>query len=344
MKPGERKRFVIGAIIAIALAIGLWVGLRWIAPISTPRHDKRVVTAPSPSAPQTRPAVSPASTAGVISTPSTQEEREGTINRLEATPIVFFGKVVDQYQLPVAGAQVTYTVHHLSFAGNSPIEGPVTDKNGGFEIRTRGPSITVSVSHPEFYKGDAAERQVDYGRATTAPPYSPQPTPENPTLFVLVRKGKTENLIQVPSKEIRLPIDGRPVEISLGEHSSIVTMRLNSSSAALKPNEFRHFNWSFALAVPNGGLIERLNSLDFQAPETGYLSTVDIQMPSDERLWSSRINKDYFVHFADGKYGRFQITVSGETGFCRFESYLNPSGSRNLEVDPAKLVRAASSR
>lgn len=126
--------------------------------------------------------------------------------------------------------------------------------------------------------------------------------------------------------------------------SSIVTMRLNSSSAALKPNEFRHFDWALALAVSNGGLIERVNAFDFQAPEPGYLPEVEIQMTSDANpRGSSRINKDYFVHFADGRYGRFQITVSGETGFCRFESYLNPSGSRNLEVDPAKLVRATSS-
>ena len=57
--------------------------------------------------------------------------------------------------------------------------------------------------------------------------------------------------------------------------------------------------------------------------------------------WSSRINKDYFVRFENGRYGRFQLTASGETGFCRFESYLNPSGSRNLEVDPTKLVTSS---
>jgi hypothetical protein len=238
-----------------------------------------------------------------------------------------------------------YTVHHLNFLGNAPVEGPVTDDDGRFEIRTQGPSITVSVSHPQFYQGKDAERQIDYGNTITAHPILPKPSRESPTLFKLVRKGEAETVIHVSSKETRLPLDGRSVEISLGASSLAVSLRLQSTGAALEPNEFRHFDWSLNLAVSNGGLVERLNSLDFQAPENGYVSAIEIQMVSTSNLqWSSRINKEYFVRFENGRYGRFQIIVSGETGFCRFESYLNPSGSRNLEVDPAKVVTSSVSR
>ena len=122
---------------------------------------------------------------------------------------MFFGKVVDQHDLPVVGARVTYTVHHLNFHGNPPIEGPLTDNNGRFEIRTHGPSITVSVSHPQFYQGKDAERQIDYSDTTTAHRFSPKSSGESPTLFKLVRKGEAETVIHVPSKEIRLPLDAR---------------------------------------------------------------------------------------------------------------------------------------
>ena len=345
MKFGERKTILIGAIIAIVLVIALWFGLRsrTVVTIQGRYDDLRPITSPRTS--QAHSAMSPVVAARAITTPVSEAERQKAIEQLEATSIVFFGKVVDQNELPVVGARVTYTVHHLNFHGNAPIEGPLTDNNGRFEIQTQGPSITVSVSHPQFYEGKEAERQIDYGDTITAHQFSPKPSRESPTLFKLVRKGEAETIIHVPSKEIRLPLDGRSVEVSLGASSLAVSLRLHSTSAALEPNEFRHFDWSLGLAVSDGGLVERLNSLDFQAPENGYVPKIEIQMVSTGNLqWSSRINKEYFVRFANGRYGRFQITVSGETGFCRFESYLSPSGSRNLEVDPAKVVTSSVSR
>jgi hypothetical protein len=338
MKFGERKAILIGAIIAIVLVIGLWFGLRSRTMVAIQGHYDDLAPATSPHASRAQSAMSPVVAASAITTPVTEAERQTAIEQLEATSIVFFGKVVDQRDLPVAGARITYTVHHLNFYGNAPVEGTVTDNNGRFEIRTQGPSITVSVSHPQFYEGKDAEREIDYGPTVTAHPFSPKPTRESPTLFKLVRKGEGVTLIHVASKQVRLPLDGRSVEIGLGERSLTVKVRLHST-AALEPNEFRHFDWICGLAVPNGGLVERLNSLDFQAPEMGYVPEIEIQIVSASNLpWSSRINKEYFVHYPNGRYGRFSITISGETGFCRFESYFNPSGSRNLEVDPTKLV------
>jgi len=333
---------MIGALIAVLVVAVLSARLRRRASMPSLTKTMDVASSSSPQRVRSNPRISPAVQSRVVGIPPTEEQRQGEINRLEAAQIVFFGKVVDQDRLPVVGARVAYTVHHLSFTGNLPVEGPVTDNDGRFEIQTRGPSITVSVSHPNFYVGDGAERQVDYASSTSGFPYSPKPTREEPTVFVLVRKGETETLVQVLSNEIHLPLDGRPVEISLGEASLNITVRLNSSGASLERNEFRHFDWSVALAASNGGLIERSNSLDFQAPEIGYRPEVVVQMITANDRWSSRINKDYFVHFTNGKYGRFHITVSGETGFCRYESYLNPSGSRKLEVDPAKLVKPSS--
>ena len=339
MKLGDRKTILVGALSTIIVITALWLGLRSGIPVQV--HDRNDDLRPttSPRGSQALSAMPPAVAPSAVTTPVTEAERQKAIERLEATSIEFFGKVVDQHDLPVAGARVTYTVHHLNFYGNAPVEGPVTDNNGRFEIRSQGPSITVSVSHPQFYKGKDAERQIDCGSTAAAHPSSPKPTRESPALFKLVRKGEAETVIHIPSKEIRLPVDGRPVEINLGERSLVVSVGLHSTSTASEPNEFRCFDWTLNLAVSNGGLLERLSPLDFQAPEIGYVPEIEIQMASGGNLqWSSRINKDYFVRFENGRYGRFQLTVSGETGFCRFESYLNPSGSRNLEVDPAKLM------
>jgi hypothetical protein len=346
MKLGERRTILVGAFTVIVLVTTMWFGFR-SRTLNAPQ-ERNGSSPPSMSrhAPQAHSTTTPVVAAGPISTPATEEERQKAIDRLEATSIVFFGKVVDERDLPVRGARVTYTVHHLKFYGNPRVEGGLTDTEGRFEIRTQGPSITVFVSHPQFHEGKDAEREVDYDKTKTAPgPSRLISTRDSPVLFRLVRKSEAETIIHVRSKEIRLPLDGRAVEVSLGERSLTVSARLQSAGASLAPNEFRRFDWNLRLTVPNGGLLDRPDSLDFQAPEVGYVPEIEIQMTSAGNLpWSSRINRDYFVHFANGRYGRFQVTVSGETGFCRFESYLNPSGSRNLEVDPAKLVESPVSR
>ncbi|HVF72241.1 MAG TPA: hypothetical protein VM940_11600 [Chthoniobacterales bacterium] len=326
-------------------AIAIWLGLR--LPVkrfaAEPSYDaESTVVKPGDNAVgATPPRVEPT----VVATPAPPDDRQRVIDQVEATPIVFFGKALDQDDLPIAGARVTYTVHHLRFRGNPSIDGPITDKDGRFEIRTQGPSITVRVSHPQFYQGKDAERHLDYSSTTTAGQSHPPPTRDNPSIFRLVKKGQPETIIQIPSRQLRLPLDGQPVEVGFGEESAKISVSLGSTSIAVRPNEFRAFDWAVRLAVPSGGLIERLNALDFTAPEAGYLPEVEIKMAvNGNPRWSSRVNRDYFIRFANGKFGRFEITVSGETGFCRFQSYLNPSGSRNLEVNPASVATRADSR
>jgi hypothetical protein len=336
MKFGKTEHIIIVMFFSAVVVTVLWLGIRArTLKVVQPQSGDSLPAASARRTPQGSP--TPA-VAEAVTRPVAEAERRKMLETIETTPIVFFGQVVDQHHIPVAGARVMYTVHHLNFYGNSPVEGPVTDNNGRFEIRTEGPSLTVSVTHPEFYPGKHAERQVDYSNSA-AQRDAAKPTRESPTLFELVKKGHTETIIHVRSKEIRLPLDGRPVEINLGEKPLKLNVRLHSASRPSEPNEFRRFEWRVVLAVPDGGLIERLSSLDFQAPETGYVPEVEVPMPLDDTVaWSSRINKDYFVRAPTGTYGRFQISVSGESGFCRFESYFNPSGSRNLEVDPTKVV------
>jgi len=44
------------------------------------------------------------------------------------------------------------------------------------------------------------------------------------------------------------------------------------------------------------------------------------------------------LYSPDGTYGRINLQVSGRTGTCHVEWFLNPSGSRNLEANPSKLL------
>jgi hypothetical protein len=68
------------------------------------------------------------------------------------------------------------------------------------------------------------------------------------------------------------------------------------------------------------------------APENGYIPTNEIAMPVDDPNWKSDVDVRFYYLLADGHYGRMKFSmVAGGDHFCLIESYLNPTGSRNLE-------------
>jgi hypothetical protein len=97
------------------------------------------------------------------------------------------------------------------------------------------------------------------------------------------------------------------------------------------------------IQVPGGGLVERSDPLDFQAPPEGYRPQIAIGMPASlpRDDWNSEIQREYFVSFGSGNYGRIRLNISDLKGRCIAETFLNPKpGSRNLELDLDKVVQS----
>ncbi len=271
--------------------------------------------------------------------------RELELQRLTNSKITFFGRVVDEQNNPVAGAQTIYTVHNLDLRGNPPVRGPVADSDGRFEIRTQGPSISVKVQHPDYYQAPRAELTFEY--ASIQGTGGPLPTLGSPAQFILQKKGIAPDIIHHARLEARLPPNGSPVALDLrkGVHAhspEAIVLSLIAQKGNLTPNEFHPFDWILRLEVRGGGLSERTNPLDFVPPETGYQSSITISMPvAGEKHWSSEIEKRFFVLFPTTRYARINLRLHADTGLCVVESFLNPTpGSRNLEFDPAKQIKA----
>ena len=101
------------------------------------------------------------------------------------------------------------------------------------------------------------------------------------------------------------------------------------------------FDWRCRITVVHGGLQGYTEEFPFQAPLDGYKSFDEVNMPlSLGDKWGDRAKRSYFLHLASGNYGRmnFEIIPGGD-GFFLLDSYVNPSGSRNLEFDPNKIVQ-----
>jgi hypothetical protein len=103
------------------------------------------------------------------------------------------------------------------------------------------------------------------------------------------------------------------------------------------------FEWTLALEVPGGGLIEMKDLYPYEAPESGYQEITTITTGPNPKNYTDSVNKNYYYKSADGKYGRLFIELQADfqpppTSFDG-SIYLNPSGSRNLEFDPAQQIK-----
>ncbi len=168
------------------------------------------------------------------------------------------------------------------------------------------------------------------------------PNPDNPIIFHLRRKGKAEPLVTCDfpgfAKITQLRRDGTPTEISLSDCAVSVPgagqLKLEFWGDKIERTT-KKFNWKLRITVPGGGMIETDEEFNFSAPENGYLPMVEIDMPTSLETWQTQIERKYFIRLNDGKYGRLDFSLLARNGVFRIGSAINPSGSRNLEFDPA---------
>jgi hypothetical protein len=337
--------------ILICLFATLTVMLLWVRHASnTINHSSVVTSLSSLMAPTLKP-TSPGgpqsgSPIGQIAAARRKESVAKVISAL-STPITFYGKVVDQNGNPVADADVDYGTIDKFDANGSDYTGK-SDGNGSFfKSGIAGAVLTVGVRKEGYYNiHGASDAAFAYGVAPDATRKEP-PTADNPAIFVLQKMGATEPLMHVNSRQYKVSKTGEPMEInlltgkqvSLGQGSIRFERRANDE----KKDQHGRFDWSVRVTIPNGGLVEREGQFAFEAPATGYEPAVEINMPAElGEQWRYSVNKDYFVRIREGQYARVNLEIyAGHDNSIVLESFVNPNpGSRNLEFDPKKAIKA----
>jgi hypothetical protein len=133
--------------------------------------------------------------------------------------------------------------------------------------------------------------------------------------------------------------DGTPVELDLLKGTQVPSgtgqLKLEFWRDISNKNA-RTFDWKLQLSVPQGGLAETCEEFAFQAPENGYQPSIVIDMPATNQNWRSEVRSKYYIRLPDGKYGRTDFYLLPYNGVFTVQSFINPSGSRNLEYDPSK--------
>ncbi|HEY1662004.1 MAG TPA: carboxypeptidase-like regulatory domain-containing protein [Verrucomicrobiae bacterium] len=249
----------------------------------------------------------------------------------------FYGKIVDQYGQPVVGAEVNVAVL-LSMGGGSS-QKTQTDANGLFQFTgLRGESLSITPKKEGY--------QIDQAHLGLRGKNGPETNPDHRAIYSMWKLRGPEPMIhnnqryQFKSDNRIYTIDllsGKMVEGTNGTGDLLVQFQRPSQ---IKPHE--NFEWAFTMTAIGGGVIEVTNDGYLnEAPANGYQPQYKFD-PAIVNLnghgWNGEVT--FYLKSRNGKvYGHFHIRVnpvSRDGSSLEIESYVNPSGSRNLEFDPAK--------
>jgi hypothetical protein len=280
--------------------------------------------------------------------PSPADSKERAVAALQAiysAPISFYGQVKDQFGVPVAGARVDYTIVDKFFDPGSKSSG-ISDGQGYFALDgVKGAALTVGISKAG-YAPIYGQSNGSFAFGMPLDPRRDRPTPnrDQPAIFVLRKKLAAEPLIVV-ERDVRLPKDGTAVEVSLRTGKPVPVdhgdLKIECWTSDSIKDAKGHYEWHAKVSILGGGLIVRKDpEREFQAPDNGYLPNIDVSMPITSTRWERNYDGHYWVMLRDRTYARvrFRLTTAG-AHFATISSYLNPSGSRNLEFDEDKVIK-----
>jgi len=253
------------------------------------------------------------------------EEERG----LWQSPILYFGKVLDETNAPVIEARISYTANSLDKA-TVEVEHTgeaVSDSRGFFRIDgVKGIGLMIQVSHTDYYTD--FDNQTGFDKRSVPRKGYFSDTEETAEIFRMHHKGTPVPLI-LRGGGFHAPCNGAVAIFPLRgtTHADILGELQIQGWSGIRSGD-NPYDWKIKLTLPNGGIVESTNLFQFVAPETGYSERVDAQVSGGEMA-----RKQYFLKLPQG-YIRFKLQViMGKDMFVSGDYYYNPDGSRNLEPD-----------
>lgn len=266
-----------------------------------------------------------------------QERRAKAYSEMWRTPIVFYGRVLDEKESPVPGAKIVFDANTIDATLTK--EGHVretvySDANGRFEISgIRSRSIGLQLTHPDYYNSAKNPGGVSY--AGDRHPNVPD-KPENAWVFRMYKKRAPAELVN-SSGGGHGRMDGNPMGINLGKYGQI-----KAEGNWSKPQQWdgKPFDWEVRLSIPNGGIMECADEVTFEAPTEGYKSEMIITMSKDDRNWKTDIRRSFYIK-SGSVFGRIDASISTYHDLYLSVHYtINPTGSVNLESGNGARITA----
>ncbi len=331
-----------------AVLIGWWAWQpKAASPVVVTTVASAKVEAPRPTAESPPLSATPAKPSAVADqadalTVQTRIQRfQQALDAENSRPQDYYGKVMDQFGNPVAGATVMGNILlNVSFERSGRESHPTTtDADGLFQFTgLHGKDLGVTV-RKEGYEMEAR------GKGFQGPANGAQPTPSDRAVFTLWKLSGAEPMLHT-QLDSRVPYDGQSAtfDLSAGKKSATGELRVTlTRTPAQVKRGVDHFDWNVRLEMASGGLVEAADAYKYLAPEAGYQAALVFAQSKNDSEWTQRLTKTFYLRTAKGQYGRVLIDLTmdserADTGIS-IETWLNPSGSRNLEFDEAKQIK-----
>ena len=249
-------------------------------------------------------------------------------------PIEFYGKVVNQSNLPLPDVSVSFIPSKAD--GTTPYMSVKTDAEGRFALNNiTGKCVDVLVEMVGSRSFRSAHQHFEYFDIGSSSFHVPDPT--NPVIFRLWEYSNPEPMYKhwnVPT--VTFSVDDRVIGVDVRKGRLADPGQVGLSVLRNDPTNWLA-GYTITIHAAEGGgvrLPDADDELMFQAPANGYQSTIQIkQAPGD--VYANTKKLRFYVRTPDNKFGVMKADISqsdrakAEMQGCLI--YFNPSGSRNLQ-------------
>jgi hypothetical protein len=276
---------------------------------------------------------------------SKTEKLIGILSTLNDTPIVFYGKIQDQFSNVVAGAMVNFDVRVINgFEATAKRGHIVSDVDGLITIEGyRGQDLAFNIQK-EGYTFVSMNGSGNYSQLSPEDQRA-HPDPKNPTIINMWKLQGPEPLLNI-KKAFRLSFNENPIHFDLVSGNVVpaggdLEVIVSRDPGIITQRHENHKDWSIKLIPVDGGIIEtdyHIAQVTFEAPASGYEGSYFAQMNRDEPGWFDNIQKDFFLMSRNGQvYSRlsFDFKINDDPNdplYFGFKGVANTNSSRNWEA------------
>jgi hypothetical protein len=248
-------------------------------------------------------------------------------------PISFYGLIIDDSGVPIPDADI-----ELSWSDTDGGKSRVlkSDTQGLFSlagVTGKGLSVIPSKKGYDRYL-QKGRNQYGFEYASYSDEKYHIPNASKPVVFILRKKREAEPMIARGKQEAQLEV-GQKHTFTVGPRDAVLIVE-----RLLDQGGNRLHAWSARVSVPGGGLALSTEEFPVEAPESGYVESIEVTDKTPKPIiWQGDNGAAFFIKTPQG-YGRLTVRNSIGQSWVYVTAYFNPnSTSRNLEFDPSKAIK-----